>query len=94
MSNIKMSKDFEQIRYTHDTFLTKIQSQCFMINKPVRRGLRDIIFYIYNFLIIKIYNCLNEIVEICLSFCAILNTSGGAQNASKDQIINITKVIK
>ena len=36
MTNIKISKDFEQIRYAHDTFLTKIQSQCFMLHKPVK----------------------------------------------------------
>lgn len=38
-----MTKDFEQIRYTHDTFLTKIQYQSFMINKSVWTCLNDIL---------------------------------------------------
>lgn len=35
-AKIKQSKDFEQIRYAHDTFLTKIQTQTFLLNKTVR----------------------------------------------------------
>jgi hypothetical protein len=35
INNIRMSKDFEQIRYAHDVFLTKIQSQAFLLNKIV-----------------------------------------------------------
>jgi hypothetical protein len=34
-NSIKMSKDFEQIRYAHDVFLTKIQSQALMHHKIV-----------------------------------------------------------
>jgi hypothetical protein len=34
-NNIKMTKDFEQIRYTHDSFLSKIQFQSFILNKAV-----------------------------------------------------------
>lgn len=34
-NNIKKSKDFEQIRFAHDTFLTRIQYQSFMLNKAV-----------------------------------------------------------
>ena len=37
-----MTKDFEQIRYTHDTFLTKIQYQSFILNKVVLACLNDI----------------------------------------------------
>jgi gamma-tubulin complex component 4 len=33
---IAQSKDFEQIRFAHDTFLTKIQTQTFLLNKTVR----------------------------------------------------------
>jgi hypothetical protein len=32
-TKIKQSKDFEQIRMAHDTFLTKIQAQSFILNK-------------------------------------------------------------
>jgi gamma-tubulin complex component 4 len=34
-NRIKLSKDFEQIRLAHDTFLTKIQSQSFVLHKSV-----------------------------------------------------------
>lgn len=36
-NKIRQSKDFEQIRYAHDTFLTKIQFQSFVLNKLVNR---------------------------------------------------------
>lgn len=34
-NDIKKSKDFEQIRFSHDTFLNRIQYQSFMLNKTV-----------------------------------------------------------
>lgn len=37
-NKIKQSKDFEQIRFAHDTFLTKIQTQTFLLNKTVGLG--------------------------------------------------------
>lgn len=36
-NKIKASKDFEQIRFAHDTFLTRIQTQTFILNKTVSR---------------------------------------------------------
>ncbi len=42
-NKIKQSKDFEQIRFAHDTFITKIQTQTFMLNKTVCGLLVDII---------------------------------------------------
>lgn len=42
--NIKASKDFEQIRYAHDTFLTKIQYQSFILNKIVLNFLATLNF--------------------------------------------------
>ncbi|CAF0716055.1 unnamed protein product, partial [Brachionus calyciflorus] len=52
-NKIRTSKDFEQIRYAHDTFLTKIHAQSFISNNLV-------------------WSCLNEILESCLNFCAII----------------------
>ena len=34
-TRVKNSKDFEQIRYAHDSFLTRIQYHSFMTNKTV-----------------------------------------------------------
>jgi len=42
-NKIKQSKDFEQIRFAHDTFITKIQTQTFMLNKTVCSLLVEII---------------------------------------------------
>lgn len=55
-NKIKQSKDFEQIRFAHDTFLTKIQTQTFLLNKTV-------------------YTLLNEIIESCLQFSALVVSS-------------------
>lgn len=41
-NKIKQSKDFEQIRFAHDTFLTKIQTQTFLLNKTVYNLLNEI----------------------------------------------------
>ena len=41
---IKKSKDFEQIRRAHESFLNKIQSQSFMLNKIVNNNSCCLIF--------------------------------------------------
>ncbi|RMZ98599.1 gamma-tubulin complex component 4 [Brachionus plicatilis] len=48
-NKIKSSKDFEQIRYAHDTFLTKIQAQSFILNNLVSSCLNDIMESCLNF---------------------------------------------
>ena len=73
-TKIKQSKDFEQIRMAHDTFLTKIQAQSFILNKTV-------------------YNCLNEIMDLCLSFGSLVITNiNASQEIPKDKIQDIIKV--
>jgi hypothetical protein len=51
-NNIKMTKDFEQIRYTHDSFLSKIQFQSFILNKAVSIFLK--IFLNFNEISVKL----------------------------------------
>ena len=71
---IKQSKDFEQIRMAHDTFLTKIQAQSFLLNKTV-------------------FTCLNEIMDICLTFSSLVITNiNASQEIPNDKIQNIIKV--
>ena len=73
-TKIKQSKDFEQIRMAHDTFLTKIQAQSFILNKTV-------------------YNCLNEIMDICLAFSSlVISNINASLEIPKDKIQDIIKV--
>lgn len=53
-TKINNSKDFEQIRYAHDTFLTKIQAQSFILNNLV-------IIYLDKKLNISLYNILKGV---------------------------------
>ena len=42
LSAVRASKDFEQIRLTHDAFLARIQSQSFLLNRNVHACLNEI----------------------------------------------------
>ena len=58
----------------HDTFLTKIQAQSFLLNKTV-------------------FTCLNEIMDICLTFSSLVITNiNASQEIPNDKIQNIIKV--
>lgn len=43
ISKIKATKDFEQIRHTHDMFLIRVQEQCFMFEKQLSKCLIEIL---------------------------------------------------
>jgi hypothetical protein len=60
---IKQSKDFEQIRMAHDTFLTKIQAQSFILNKTVYNCLSEIMdsCLAFSSLVITSFNASQEI---------------------------------
>lgn len=62
---IKQSKDFEQIRMAHDTFLTKIQSQSFIMNKTVFTCLNEImdLCLAFSSLVITNFNASQEIPQ-------------------------------
>lgn len=62
-NKIKQSKDFEQIRFAHDTFLTKIQTQTFLLNKTVYNLLNEIMESCLAFSSLVI-NCVEHSKEI------------------------------
>lgn len=61
-TKLKKTKDFGEIRYSHDTFLTKIQAQSFMHNKVVYSCFNDIMDNCLSFssLVNSIYNLRDE----------------------------------
>lgn len=72
-NKIKESKDFEQIRFAHDTFLTKIQTQTFLLNRTV-------------------YKLLNEIIDTCLGFSAlVIQSVENSKEISDGQVETLIK---
>ncbi|XP_071965450.1 gamma-tubulin complex component 4-like isoform X2 [Antedon mediterranea] len=53
IQKIQSTRDFEEVRFAHDQFLASLMAQSFLLMKPVR-------------------HCLNEILDICHSFCTLL----------------------
>ncbi|XP_033101259.1 gamma-tubulin complex component 4-like isoform X2 [Anneissia japonica] len=56
IQKIQSTRDFEEVRFAHDQFLASLMAQSFLLMKPVR-------------------HCLNEILDVCHSFCTLLMQS-------------------
>ncbi|MEQ2158345.1 Gamma-tubulin complex component 4, partial [Goodea atripinnis] len=77
LQQINSTRDFESIRLAHDHFLSNLLAQSFILLKPVEllTQLLKLVLSVYNTVCLQVFHCLNEILELCQSFCSLVGQS-------------------
>lgn len=83
LQQINSTRDFESIRLAHDHFLSNLLAQSFILLKPVGQcpacspaaGAGPFVSRLDHFPSTQVFHCLNEILELCQTFCSLVAQS-------------------
>ncbi|CAF91584.1 unnamed protein product, partial [Tetraodon nigroviridis] len=83
LQQINSTRDFESIRLAHDHFLSNLLAQSFILLKPVgpcpacspAAGAGPFVSRLDHFPSTQVFHCLNEILELCQTFCSLVAQS-------------------